>query len=198
MAAVSHDNSEHELLRRAMHGDGEAFGDIYALYLEPVYRYVFYRIGDELEAEDLTEIVFLKAWEALPSIRLDGFNFRAWIYRIAHNSVIDRHRTNHPTVPIGEIDDLPQAQYFETPESSYQRVETEQQLKDVIDQLEPNLQNVILFRFILGFSHSETAELMNLTEVYIRVLQHRALKKIKELLSRKQIEDEQSNRHNLR
>ncbi len=196
MASLSLNSSEHELLRRAKSGDHEAFGDLYGLYLEPVYRYVYYRVGDELEAEDLTEIIFLKAWEALPSIHLEEFHFRAWIYRIAHNLVVDRHRTKHPTIPITEIENSVQAQLIDTPESAYQRIETEQQLTEVIQQLEPNLQNVVLFRFVMGLSHSETAEMMNLTDVYIRVLQHRALKKIKELLSRKQIEDERSNRHN--
>jgi len=86
--------SDAELIVRAVQGDADAFGDLYERYLDQIYRYVYYRVANSLEAEDLTETVFLKAWESLPGMRTNvkSMNFQAWLYRIAHNLVVDRYR----------------------------------------------------------------------------------------------------------
>src|SRR5688572_18495502 len=80
------------LIKRAVEGDAEAFGILYVRYMDAIYRYIFFRIHEEAEAEDLTEEVFIRAWEALPNYQLGQFPFTSWLYRIAHNLVIDHHR----------------------------------------------------------------------------------------------------------
>ena len=87
------DRTDQELLGRALDGDTEAFGDLYERYLDEIQRFVFYRVADRFEAEDLTEVVFIKAWEALPRFESSNVNLRAWLYRIAHNTIIDHYRT---------------------------------------------------------------------------------------------------------
>ena len=80
------------LVARAIRGDAEAFGDLYAEYLDAIYRYVLLRVGDEASAEDLTEEVFVRAWEALPRYKAHKYPFSSWLYRIAHNLVVDAYR----------------------------------------------------------------------------------------------------------
>jgi RNA polymerase sigma-70 factor (ECF subfamily) len=88
------DPAEADLITKAIAGDREAFGTLYERYLTIIYRYVFYRLGDEHDAEDLTEMVFVRAWEALGRYRTTEAPFSAWLYRIAHNLLIDQHRTH--------------------------------------------------------------------------------------------------------
>jgi len=77
----------------AARGDVTAFGELYSIYLDRIYRYVFYQVKDKMTAEDLTEDIFVKAWGAIDRYKGEGQTFSAWLYRIAHNHVIDYFRT---------------------------------------------------------------------------------------------------------
>lgn len=169
-----------ELVARARQGDSEAFGSLYDRYLSPLFRYVYYRVADRMEAEDLTEMVFLKAWEALGGTDPDRMNFRAWLYRIAHNAVIDHYRTRKSEIPLERAGDL--RQEGPTPEQGMQRKFEAARLARAISRLKPDQQQVIACRFLAQRSHAETAEIMNLKEGHVRVLQHRALKRLRALL----------------
>src|SRR5512135_1339680 len=92
-----------DLIARARRGDVQAFGELYEHSLDAIYRYIFYRVGEVAEAEDLTETVFLKAWEALDRYEVRDVPFTAWLYRIAHNVIIDRHRTHKTDVSLDAI-----------------------------------------------------------------------------------------------
>src|ERR1051325_1346317 len=94
------DPTEARLVQRAVAGDREAFGDLYERHLAAIYRYIFYRVGEAREAEDLTETVFLKAWQALNGYRPTEAPFAVWLYRIAHNLLVDRHRTRKEVEPL--------------------------------------------------------------------------------------------------
>jgi RNA polymerase sigma-70 factor (ECF subfamily) len=174
---------ETDLIARAQQGDASAFGRLYERHLDGIYRYVYYRVSDHDEAEDLTETVFLKAWEALPRFRTRGSTFRAWLYRIAHNAVIDRHRTHKTTLPLDEIpnasdDDTP------TPEDLALAGQEAVQLEVALSRLDPRSQEVIVNRFVNGLSHTETAKVMGLRVGHVRVLQHRALEAMRQLLGK--------------
>ena len=184
--------SEKELLRRAIRGDKQAFGSLYELYLDPIYRYIYYRVGSHPEAEDLTEMVFLKAWEKLPRSGkgAEVRNFRAWIYRIAHNLVVDRHRTHKP---VSALDQHNQVQApIASPETLAEHTEQSAALEAAIMQLEAEYQQVIVLRFVNQLSHTETARILDKKEGHVRVLQYRALQKLRELLS-KENDDERTN-----
>ena len=176
--------SDTELIARAVRGDANAFGDLYERYLDQIYCYVYYRVANSLEAEDLTEMVFLKAWDALPGMRskVKRLNFRAWLYRIAHNLVVDRYRTRKPTVSLDQTNTLQDPS--PSPETILQSKEEGQRLASAIEKLEPHLQQVLTCRFISGLSHAETAQIMGISEGYVRVLQHRGLKKMYAVLSK--------------
>jgi RNA polymerase sigma-70 factor (ECF subfamily) len=173
--------SDAELVADALQGDAGAFGVLYDRYLHPLFRYIYYRVANYLEAEDLTELVFLKAWEGLGTLNLEGLNFRAWLYRIAHNAVIDHHRTRKPEVSIDQISSLHHNN--PSPEQGVLARFEARQLAKAISQLNEDQQQVIACRFILGISHAETADIMDLKEGHVRVLQYQALKQLKTLLT---------------
>ncbi len=174
--------SDEDLIARAMQGDAMAFGDLYERYLTPLYRYVFYRVNDVAEAEDLTEQVFLKAWEALGRYQLRAVPFSAWLYRIAHNAIADQYRTRKATLPLEG-----QLLLLDTtggPEDRLDWRETIESVAHALTQLAPIHQQVLTLRFISGLSHAETARVLERSEEAVRVLQHRALTALRELLTK--------------
>src|SRR3990172_6295416 len=96
---------EADLVRRAQQKDQEAFARLYEGYFDKIYRYIVIKIGNEMEAEDMTQQVFLNALQSISSFRWQGVPFSAWLYRIAHNQVVDhlRKKTKRP----GTFDDPP-------------------------------------------------------------------------------------------
>lgn len=173
--------SDADLVLRAIQGQKDAFGDLYERYLDQIYRYAYYRVANPNDAEDLTETIFLKAWNALQKTKQPPKNVRAWIYRIAHNTVIDHYRMQKQTVSLAEVEMLPET--APQPEKQVQSNQESQRLAEAIQKLDHRLQQVVVCRFINGMSHAETAEIMNLSEGHVRVLQHRALKRVREILA---------------
>lgn len=171
--------SERDLILRAAHGDKVAFGSLYETYLEAIYRYIHYRISHEQEAEDLTEEVFLRAWKTLPRMKKESEikNFRSWIYRIARNLVIDHYRKKDKDVTLDHTDNL---QGFERePDEAVIEKEVNVSLRDAVQKLDEPFKEVLIHRFVNGLSHAETSKVMGLKENHIRVLQYRALKKVR-------------------
>jgi RNA polymerase sigma-70 factor (ECF subfamily) len=169
---------EADLVALAAQGDAEAFGMLYARHLHDLYRYFRFRVGDDHEAEDLTETAFLRAWEALPTYRLGEFSFRAWLYRVARNLVADHWRsrrdvhalTDEAAASMGLEDPRPR------PEDILLAEEQKQSLEDALSQLRPDHQQILALRFVGGLSHAEAAEVLGTSPGAVRVLQHRALK----------------------
>jgi RNA polymerase sigma-70 factor (ECF subfamily) len=174
---------ENELIVRAKYGDTVAFGDLYEQHLNAVYRYVLYRIGDVAEAEDLTEVVFLKAWEALGGYELRAAPFSAWLYRIAHNVLVDRHRTRKPDVSLES--QWPLRDEADGPEDVLDARESREAVLHALGELAPDYQQVLALRFISGLSHSEAARVLNRSVDAVRVLQHRALNALRRRLDEK-------------
>lgn len=170
------------LLQRAAKGDAQAFGDLYTRYMEEIQRYIFFRVANRLDAEDLTETVFIKAWEALtasPAAEIN--NLRGWLYRIAHNQVIDHYRANRATSALPPDQALKDES--PSPEAKSLGMDDQRRLAASIQQLEASQQQVIICRFINGLSHAETAQVLNIKEGHVRVLQFRALQRLKEILA---------------
>ena len=177
-----------ELIQRAIKHDAEAFGELYQLNLKQIYRYIFYRVDSPTEAEDLTEQTFLKAWEAIGRFREQGVPFSAWLFRMAHNLVIDHHRTSHEALPLDDLIDADDGQ--PAPDDVVARRLDVQTLRNAIVRLTPEQQEVIILRFIQGMSHGEVAASMGKHEGAIRGLQHRALEALRELLANRIGENE--------
>ena len=171
-----------DLIARARRGDAHAFGELYERYLSAIYRYVLYRIGDVADAEDLTEAVFLKAWEALDRYEVRDVPFSAWLYRIAHNVIVDRHRTHRASVPLDGA--LPLRDETAGPEDQFDALENIEAVSRALSQLSPDYQQVLTLRFISGLSHAETGRVLKRSEEAVRVLQHRALSTLRKLLDK--------------
>jgi RNA polymerase sigma-70 factor (ECF subfamily) len=173
-----------ELVLRAGRGDKLAYGVLYERYLDLIFRYVFYRVANREEAEDLTEQVFIKAWESLPHPDREKpiRHFKAWIYRIAHNMIVDHHRTKKEWLAFNDKTVIGKATN-ENPESIVAIHQENQVLAKAIAGLEPQMQQVLIHRFINGYSHAETADLIGLKENHVRVIQYRALKNLRQILN---------------
>lgn len=170
------------LIRRATGGDFEAFGELYSIYLDRIYRYVFYQVKDKMTAEDITEDVFIKAWRAISSCKGKEKTFSSWLYRIAHNHVIDvfRGQKKELSTEMETVAELSDPKL---------KVETElerQELLNGIDCLPQNQKQVIILKFIEGLDNREIGQIMDKNQGAIRILQMRALAKLREKLSSEQ------------
>lgn len=177
---------EKVLIERAIRGDANAFGELYSQHLDAIYRYIFFRTGDQQEAEDLTENVFLKAWEALPGYKDYGNPFSSWLYRIAHNVVVDHHRRIKPVLGNSDIDLLESHQ--DTKADTLGLVLEAEQVEELgkaIIQLTLEQQQVIILRFIEGLSHAEISAIIGKNEGTCRMIQHRGLSSLQKLLNGK-------------
>jgi RNA polymerase sigma-70 factor (ECF subfamily) len=179
------DSSRQEvtLVKRAVAGDTDAFGELYLLHIDAIYRYVYFRVGDANDAEDLTEQVFLKAWESLPGYKQRGHPFTSWLYRIAHNVVVDHHRRQKPTVSMLSPEKVDWESEHLTSLEQVIEAEEAAALGTAIAQLPEEQQQVIILRFIEGLKHAEVARIIRKSEGACRIIQHRALVALNQLLS---------------
>jgi RNA polymerase sigma-70 factor (ECF subfamily) len=171
---------EKQLVARALAGDEKAFGDLYERYLADIYQYIYYRVNCRQEAEDLSEAVFLRAWKALDENPPDEFTFRLWLYRIAHNAIVDHYRTRKELVGLEAAADVPDP--IEGPEEAAAGREKIAALRQAMQSLSQDHQQVLTCRFIAGLSHAETAAIMARSEQAVRALQYRALAGLRDLL----------------
>jgi RNA polymerase sigma-70 factor, ECF subfamily len=171
---------EAALIKRAVRGDSEAFGILYVRYMDPIYRYIFFRIGDEVEAEDITEEVFIRAWEALPNYTYGEYPFTSWLYRIARNRIIDHHR-KHKAQALPDLE-LHQAGIVQSSEEKLVQKMDAAHLAEAIQMLEEEEQQVVILRFMEGLSHREVAAVIGKSEGASRIIQHRALAALQKAL----------------
>lgn len=184
MVAMEIAHDEAELVKQAKAGGREAFGELYMMHLDAIYRYVYFRVGDPHDSEDLTEQVFLKAWESLTGYKDYGHPFTSWLYRIAHNLIIDYHRRKK-TVPDANIDDPEKPEAIQPHGMLNQIIDTEEasSLVSAIVRLPEEQQQVIILRFVEGMNHSEVARILNKSEGACRMIQNRALIALNQLLT---------------
>ncbi len=174
-------NEERTLAERAAKRDRKAFGVLYERYVDKIYRYVYYKSGRRAdEAEDLTAQIFLKAWEAIETYHWEGYPFSTWLYRIAHNYVIDYYRTHRETL---ELDVARAKESDADPHEAALRTLTSDQIHAALQYLTDDQQQVIILRFLEGYSTEETAQIMGKGPDAVRALQHRALHALRPRMS---------------
>lgn len=171
------------LVKKAQDGDTVAFGEIYDVLITPIYRYIFYRLNDQDAAEDLTEETFLKVWENLKKYKEGANPFSSWVYRIAHNLVIDHYRK---VGPVGEVDEntVDEARHSDPKGETHLKL-TQIRLHKLIKQLPEDGQQVIILKFINNLSNEEISAATGKTEGSIRTIQSRALAKLRDYLGHK-------------
>ncbi|MBT3412470.1 MAG: RNA polymerase sigma factor [Candidatus Jacksonbacteria bacterium] len=167
------------LLLKIQSGDPEAFAQIYDGYIDDIYRFVFYKVSHQHEAEDLSSEVFLKTWAYIKggnSVK----NVRALLYRIARNLVIDYYRTNKKRTAVN-YEDLSEILASKDPhldeEISFDELRL--LLEKGIYSLTEDYRDIILLRYVEGLTIQEISEIMDRTKGACRVLLHRAIKALK-------------------
>ena len=168
---------------KAKSADPEAFARIYDFYAEPIYRFIFFRTGHKEIAEDILADTFIKAWlkiNQVHSVKALG----SWLYQIAKNNIIDYYRVRKNLVSLDEVEEF----FLEDAASSIDELNLEFEQRVIINLLESlplDQQQVIKYKFFEDLSNEEIALLLNKTEGAIRVIQHRAITKLKGLINRK-------------
>lgn len=167
--------------------DAEAFGVLYNTYIDRIYRFVYFKLRSKEEAEDVTNDIFLRAWNYLISSdqkqiqSLSGF-----LYTIARNTVIDiyRQRAKKQVIHV-EKEELEKIQSQENLEESLESKEKKSQIEKYLYTLKQEYQEVIILHYIEELSISEIAQMLGKKPLNIRVLLHRSLKKLKSLMNEK-------------
>ena len=162
-------------LKLAAQGDQDAFGVLYERYVSRIYSYIYYRTGNQHDAEDLTARVFFRALRHVENYKDRGLPLSAWLYRIAHNLVANWHRDNsrRNEVPLDEIllvrhgGDLPEVVLIEN--------EEKEKLLKVIHHLPADRQQLILLKFGEHLSNAEIGRVMGRSEGAVKSLYHRTL-----------------------
>src|SRR5512146_748021 len=172
---------DEQVIKQVKNGDAEAFGMLYDQYAEVIFRYVYSHLDSRLDAEDLTEEIFLRAWRALPKYDERGLPFSAFLFRIARNSLIDYYRQRKI---VSSIEDIELQSHEPGPEETVEVQIENRSLRETIAKLREDYRNVLIFRFLSGLSPEETAEVMQRSVGAVRVLQHRALSALKDLMER--------------
>ncbi len=173
-------NNEAELAKRASQHDQEAFAALYNAYVEKIYKYIYYKVGNPYEAEDLCEQVFLKAWEAIGRYTWYGYPFSSWLYRLAHNLVVDHYRTRRDVLPLDDTMLIREEPI--DPEQALASSVASSELRQAIQKLTAEQRQVICLKFIAGYDNSEIASVMSKKEGAIRALQYRALRSLQAIL----------------
>lgn len=169
------------LIARAKSGEAAAFGLLYDRYMEPIYRYIFYRVRDTAEAEDITSDVFMRALRAMPRYE-PRQAFLAWLYRIARNAVVDGSRRKRTQVSFEDALGHPDADRVVDPETSLFAQADAATLRQAIRQLTPLQQEVIVLRYVEGLDTRAIGKLVGRREGTIRGIEFRALGALRQLL----------------
>jgi RNA polymerase sigma-70 factor, ECF subfamily len=163
---------------RAAQADRAFFATLYRRYLDRVYGYAFYQLGDHHDAEDVTERIFLAVLRALPDFRDQGSTFRAWLFRIAHNTIANAHRSRarRRTEPLP--DDFQRAAPNADPAPQVALADELREIRHAVAQMPDDRRQVILLRFVDDLSTNEIAQVLDRSPGAIRVLLHRSLREL--------------------
>ena len=163
------------VLERAKCADPAALGVLYDQYVEKIYLYVYHRVGQADVAEDLTGQVFMRMLEAVRSGHGWQSSFTGWLYRIAHNLVIDHYRRKGRTKLVDIDDATPMQAQSGNPVESTELQFERQRLRDALRELTDEQSQVISLRFLEDLSIAEVADIMQKTEGAVKALQYRAV-----------------------
>ncbi|HZD55217.1 MAG TPA: RNA polymerase sigma factor [Anaerolineales bacterium] len=176
------DLDEVQLIALAQDGEAEAFGELYERHVQTIFRFIYVRLDDRRDAEDLTEEVFLRVWQSLPNYREQGVPFLAFLFRIARNAVIDFYRSSKSSGRQESIEDSLVQDFHSDPGDQAITNLEHQELRQILDHMREDYRMVLVLRFLSELSPEETAQVMGRSTGAVRVLQHRALSALRNIL----------------
>jgi len=176
---------EKSLVRRAQQHDQTALTQIYEENFDKIYRYIVLKIGDRTEAEDMTQQVFLSAFKSISSYKYrKGTPFSSWLYRIAHNQIVDylRKKSKRATVPLNESLASSTSGNSNPPLAVERNLDVER-LVSATKRLTKAQREVISLRFAGELPVAQVAKVMGKSEGAIKALQHSAIVSLRKLLA---------------
>lgn len=176
------DVDEDRLVEQAK-ADPAAFGQLYELYVDKIYNYIYYRVGNHHEAEDLTAKVFYKALNHIPHYHNRGIPFAAWLYRIARNLVANWHRDTKRRQMVALDSVTLKGDRRENPHQAAELTDEREILLAAIQTLSPERQQLLTLKFVEKMSNAQIGQIMGRSEGAIKSLYHRTLVSLKDSLA---------------
>jgi RNA polymerase sigma-70 factor (ECF subfamily) len=171
-----------EAFQKAQKLDREAFGRIYDHFSEKLYKFIYFRVGHKELAEDILADTFVKAWTKIDQVAT-AKAFTSWLYQITKNNIIDYYRVKKVTVDLDEVANV--LEDAASPIDDVNLIIEQRVVIELIDKLPEDQQHIIRYKFFEELENIEIAQIMGKTEGAVRVIQHRAVNKLKELLNNK-------------
>lgn len=189
MSTASDQNEKQEtedgiipLVLRAQKGDESAFEELYNCLVSDIYRYTASRMPED-QASDLVSEIFFRMWKKLPTFQGHAHGqFRAWMFTIAHHLVIDHYRTHKQLFPIEEDMDFEDEDEMNSPSYAYGLEKDFSRTQEALQKLPEKQREALILSFMNDLSHQEIAIIMKEREGNVRILIHRGLKRLRELL----------------
>ncbi len=174
-----------QLIGQAQQGNSEAFGRLYDNFAQRIFKYIRLKIQDRQEAEDILQEVFIKAYRGLNALSLANLNFAAWLYKVASNTINDHLRKKYRTPKIVAMDEDFDPPDHASVEQELVRQSDWETAQKAFTHLPPIYKQVLELRFLQDLSLSEVSKILNKSNVAVRLIQHRAIKKVKLVLREK-------------
>ncbi|MEJ5311411.1 MAG: RNA polymerase sigma factor [Anaerolineae bacterium] len=184
-------SEERALIEAAKH-DAEAFGKLYQKYVKRIYNYLYRHTGNQLEAEDLTSRTFFRALRSLHQYKDRGGAFQAWLFRIAHNLVVNwyRDQSRHPVISLEVAGDYPgEGTPHDEPHAHIVHVERQALVARLIAQLPEERKTLLILKFVEKMSNEDIGNVLGKTEGAIKSLYHRTLLDLRETLQQEEFTD---------
>ena len=175
------DEINSELISRARNGDAVVIGALYERFRLSIFRYLYYRLGDQQTAEDLTSEVFLRMIRSLHGINPHSVSFQAWLFQIARNLAIDYYRKMSIRNHIQLDENL--VTRDEDIDTSLEKNLTSERLRRALSRLNPDQRDVIVLRFVADMPINQVAQTLHKSEDSIKGLQRRGLSTLREILA---------------
>lgn len=170
------------LVRLAQEGDGDAFGQLYDRYVDTVFRFIYFRVNDRALAEDFTSETFLRALRRIGTISYQGRDIGAWFVTIARNIVLDHLKSARHRLEMTTADTIEGKEHAESTEAAVLESLQSERLMQAVQQLGDEQRECVMLRFVHGLSVNETAQVMGKNDGAIKALQHRAVRKLADLI----------------
>ena len=177
------------LVKAAQQGNKKAFAELYEHYFDQIHKYVFYKVSSE-HVDDLVSTIFVKTWTKLNKYQKQKHPFTSWLYRIAHNTVVDHYRTNKDHYELEEriADDNDRL----NPEQVLEQKLTGERVQRALRKVNDRYREILLLKFMNDMSNREIADALSINESNVRTLQFRALKKLKGVIEKQEAEAEKT------
>ncbi len=184
-APVIEELTDEQAIQLSSQGDTEAFGFLYQKYVTAIFNYIYYRTGNQHDAEDITAKVFHRAYGHIASYKYMGVPISAWLYRIAHNLVANYHRDGSRKREVSIDDHLDLHTPGDLPETILMVSQENEALLSGIRKLTPDRQQLLILKFVEHLPNADIAIIMGRSEGAIKSLYHRTLIALKSIMGEK-------------